>query len=239
MNFGGIQKFTLLDYPDKTACTLFVIGCNFCCPYCHNASLIALDSGERAINASDVLDYLKTRKGLLDGVCISGGEPMFCDPGNEISRYNELEDFIYEVKSMGFLIKLDTNGSYPRILEKVIAAGNIDYIAMDIKNTPEKYAKTIGVPDYDISPVQESIDLLQKYPIPHEFRTTVVREFHTKSDLLAIALWISGAKYFFLQKFIGSDNVLQSGLSGYSDTEMTDFLIEIKKIIPDAEMRGV
>jgi len=253
MVFGGIQKLTLLDYPEKTACTLFTVGCDFRCPFCQNASFI--NPGNEIITVSEVLTFLKTRKGLLDGVCISGGEPLLQD---------DLEVFIDEIKTLGYLIKIDTNGSDPRKLEKLINSGKIDFISMDIKNTPEKYARTIGMPGFDTSKIQESVKLLQSSTIQHEFRTTVVKEFHTEDDLLSIADWISNAKsisdiksmsdsipenlinqnkkdpvYYFLQKFIDSDGVKQKGLNSYSDIEMRHFLKKIKTILPFAELRGV
>jgi len=278
MLFGGMQKLTLLDYPEKTACTLFTIGCDFCCPFCQNSALINPDgelmdgesmqikkpspTGERTtqsvmhyISDTEVLDFLKTRKGLLDGVCISGGEPLLHD---------DLESFIDEVKSMDYLIKIDTNGSNPEKLKKLIASQKIDFVSMDIKNTPEKYAHTIGFSEYDIYNVEESINILLSRTIPFEFRTTVVREFHTEEDLLSIARWIlslSSAQpptstptrgtqkpqtqpppttiQYFLQKFIDSDGVKQKGLHSYSDAEMKQVLSDFTKILPFADIRGV
>jgi len=241
MVFGGIQKLTLLDYPDKTACTLFTIGCNFNCTYCQNSSLIETAGNKsktgrgrsrqkvQSISESEVLDFLKTRKGLLDGVCISGGEPLIQD---------DLEAFICEVRNLGFSVKLDTNGSVPQKLEKLIVSDAIDYIAMDIKNSPEKYALTTGLPGFDISPVKESKNLLLSCKVPFEFRTTVVREFHTEEDLLAIAGWISGTGKYFIQSFKDSEGVLYSGLHNYSNDEMYRFLENIRKVIPSAEFRG-
>jgi len=257
MVFGGIQKLTLLDYPEKTACTIFTAGCNFRCLFCHNASLLFSGEAEAvvpgsaeavvpgsaeafvsyssevsppAITESEILAFLETRRGLLDGVCISGGEPLL---------YNEPGSFIKKVKALGFLIKLDTNGSLPNRLEKLIDSGTIDYVAMDIKNTPEKYGLTIGLPDFDISSVRKSVELLLSGKIPYEFRTTVVRELHTADDLVSIARWISGAKKYYLQGFIDSEGVLESGLHGYSSEEMHGFLDRVKGIIPDAQLRGI
>ena len=241
MVFGGFQKLTLLDYPEKTACTLFTIGCNYACPFCQNASLISDPDGiavreKHGDSAGDsyadsvVLGFLKTRKGLLDGVCISGGEPLIRD---------DLEGFINDVKALGFSVKLDTNGSYPQKLEKLIKSGKIDYVAMDIKNSPEKYAMTVGLPEYDIAPINESIDLLLSGTVDYEFRTTVVREFHTADDLISVARRISGAKKYFLQKFMKSENVLKKSLTGYSDDEMHKLLSEVTKILPLTELRGV
>jgi len=238
MVFGGIQKFTLLDYPERTACTLFTIGCNFRCPFCQNTSLIESGGIGQPIDEREIIDFLKTRIGLLDGICISGGEPLLCPAGDDPSKQDGLLDFISKVKSMGFLIKLDTNGSYPNILNRLISSGFVDYISMDIKNTRKRYAETIGIPDYDIYPVTESVDIILLNKVPYEFRTTVVREFHTLNDLLEIAARISGAEKYFLQKFVDSGGVLQKGLTGYSDTEMHQFIHKIKEILPSAELRG-
>ena len=236
MVFGGIQKLTLLDYPEKTACTLFTIGCNFCCPYCQNSSLLDNSKeehtlfGNQKISVSEVFDFLKTREGLLDGVCISGGEPLL---------YDDLETFISEVKALGFNVKLDTNGSYPQKLEKLISSKLVNYVAMDIKNSPEKYAKTIDVTGYDITPITESIKLLCSSSIPHEFRTTVVKEFHTENDLVAIARWIFEKENYFIQKFNDSSGVRYSGLHSYSDEEMRRLLDAVKRVQPSAELRGI
>ena len=236
MIFGGIQKLTILDYPDKTACTLFTSGCNFRCPFCQNSSLLNPVTNEErtgnryTINAVEVLDFLKTRKGLLDGVCISGGEPLMHD---------KLYIFLNEVKSLGFLVKIDTNGGYPKNLKKLISSGVIDYVALDIKNSPEKYAETIGLPEYDIAPVEESITLLYSSTLKYEFRTTVVREFHTGDDLITVAKWLPKKAKYILQGFSDSNEVLQHGLHAYSDDEMRKFLQRVLDIQPEAELRGI
>jgi len=229
MVFGGIQKLTLLDYPDKTACTLFTVGCNFACPYCQNASLVCPPAGMQTIGIPVVFGFLNKRKGFIEGVCISGGEPLM---------HNELDDFICEVKALGFLVKLDTNGSYPDKLKKLVASGNIDYVAMDIKNTPEKYAQTIGLNAYDISAVEESISFLCSGAVPYEFRTTVVREFHTADDLESIAKWIANAQKYYLQGFVDSGETLKSGYSGYSKQEMLSLQCRLKEILPVTMLRG-
>jgi len=229
MVFGGIQKLTLLDYPDKTACTLFTVGCNFACPYRQNASLVCPPAGLQTIGIPEVFEFLSKRKGLIEGVCISGGEPLI---------HNDLDDFIYEVKALGFLVKLDTNGSYPERLKKLASSGTIDYIAMDIKNTPEKYAQTIGLSEYDVSAVEESISCLCSGVVPHEFRTTVVREFHTAGDLKSIARWIADAQNYYLQGFVDTGEILKSGHSGYSKKEMQDFVYKVRKILPVTKLRG-
>jgi len=235
MVFGGIQKVTLLDYPGETACTIFTVGCDFACPFCQNASLL----NERQVDGlgqEDVLCFLATRRGLLDGVCISGGEPLLQD---------ELEFFIDEIKKAGFLVKIDTNGSDPKKLKRLLESGKIDYVAMDIKNSPEKYARTIGLPEYDITPIDESINLLLTWANLNdskascEFRTTVVKEYHTEDDLLSIARWISGTQKYFLQSFVDSDGVKSKGLHSYSNNEMQQIIKTVKTVLPTAELRGM
>ena len=256
MVFGGLQKLTLLDYPGFTACTAFVAGCDFACPFCHNTSLIEGTKGDGTFWSRDdqnvsspfvpILDFLKTRQGLLDGVCISGGEPLLQEG---------LESFIDKVKELGFFVKIDTNGSSPDKLKRLIESGKIDFVAMDIKNSPVKYAQTIGLPDYDVTAIEDSINLLRTGTIPFEFRTTVVKEFHTEEDLLYIARWISGASTqvtsdakppqisgevkYFLQKFVESDGVKQKGLHSYSDKEMKQLTNVVKTVLPTAELRGI
>ena len=244
MTFGGIQKLTLLDYPERTACTLFTIGCNFRCPYCQNKTLLNASDCKQTISASEVLAFLRTRQKLLDGVCISGGEPLM---------QKNLASFIKEVKELGFLVKIDTNGTYPQRLSELIDSGIIDYVAMDIKNTPEKYAASAGVKDYDITPVLESMDILHLSSIEYEYRTTVVRELHTEDDLVSIANRIRGKSdysgknlqtsdsniKYFLQGFVDSGDVLQKGLTCYTAEELQHFLCKIKEILPTAELRGV
>lgn len=230
MRFGGIQKLTLLDFPGKVACTLFTVGCNYRCPFCHNASLVCQTKDASTIDEKEVLDFLITRQGLLDGVCITGGEPLLHD---------DLESFITEVRALGFSVKLDTNGSDPQKLQSLIERKMIDYVSMDIKNVPEKYAQTIGLSSYDTAPIEESIALLLSASIPYEFRTTVVREFHTQEDLVALARWLTGTKAYYLQKYVDSPDILEQGLHGYSDSEMQHFCRLVQKILPTAELRGL
>lgn len=230
MIFGGIQKLTLLDYPEKTACTLFTLGCNYRCPYCHNSSLVCMEANSQVFDTPEVLNFLKTRQVLLDGVCISGGEPLL---------HKELAGFLQAVKELGFLVKLDTNGSFPDELKKLVKRGLVDFVAMDIKNSAEKYSRTIGLSEYDFEAVEASVAFLLSDQIPYEFRTTVVRELHTEDDLLAIARWISKAQKYYLQGFIDSENVMQHGLSGYSNDEMQGLLNKVKTVIPHAELRGI
>ncbi|MEL7622248.1 MAG: anaerobic ribonucleoside-triphosphate reductase activating protein [Clostridiales bacterium] len=235
MLIGGIQKLSLLDYPGKTCCTVFTIGCNYRCPFCHNASIIQGQIQEeiqpgQTIPPEEILAFLQKRRGLLDGVCITGGEPLL---------QRELEDFIHEIKALGFAVKLDTNGSYPARLRQLIQSKAVDYVAMDVKNTPDNYGRTIGVSNFDVSPVNESISILLSNKVPYEFRTTVVREFHTGEDLIAIARWIRGAEHYYLQSYVDSKDVLMPGLSSYTKEEMQAFLELVRPILPSSELRGI
>ena len=230
MNIGGVQRLSLLDYPDKTCCTIFTVGCSYRCPFCHNASIVENKLSEKGVLQKEVMDFLKRRLGILDGVCITGGEPLMQD---------QLENFIREIKSLGFLVKLDTNGSLPKKLIQLIETGLVDYVAMDIKNSPNFYGQTIGINNYNLEPVKESVDLLLSNIVPYEFRTTVVRQLHTSKDLLAIAQWIKGAEHYYLQNFVDSGDVLESGLSGFSREEMQAFQELIRPIIPSVELRGI
>ena len=229
--FAGVQKLTLLDYPDKTACTLFTVGCNFACPFCQNPSLIAFAGGADSILPHEyIFDFLESRKGLLDGVCLSGGEPL----ANE-----GLFEFTRKVKEMGFLVKLDTNGSYPDRLKALAESGNIDYVAMDIKNTPEKYPETIGVSGYNAAVILKSIEYLLSGKVPYEFRTTVVRDFHTADDLLSIARLILGTEKYYLQNFENPERALRAGLCAYSDKEIREICELVREVLPCTRLRSV
>lgn len=230
MNIGGIQRLSLLDYPDKTCCTIFTVGCNYRCPFCHNASIIKNQLPEKGILKEEVIGFLKRRMGLLDGVCITGGEPLLQE---------SLESFIREIKALGFLVKLDTNGSLPKKLKQLIERGLVDYVAMDIKNSLNFYGQTIGINNYKLAPVKESVELLLSNVVAYEFRTTAVRQFHKGKDMLTIAEWIKGAEHYYLQNFVDSGDVLESGLSGFSRQEMEDFQELIRPIIPTVELRGI
>ena len=226
MIFGGFQKLTLLDFPGRVACTLFTKGCNFRCPFCHNALLVT-DIDDVSYTDAEILDYLKKRIGILDGVCITGGEPLM---------QPELEEFIKKVKTLGYAVKLDTNGSYPDRLKDLVAKGLIDYVAMDIKNTAEKYPLTVGVPNAD---VEESIDFLLSGAVPYEFRTTVVAEHHNISDIEGIAKRISGAEKYFLQKFVDSGHLIGENLHEVDENTMKNMLEKVKKHVKTAELRGI
>lgn len=230
MNIHGFQKTTLLDYPGKVACTVFTAGCNLRCPFCHNAFLVTEIDPSNRFEHSELLDYMKKRRTILDGVCITGGEPLL---------YADTLDFIKEIKDIGLSVKLDTNGSFPDRLKNAINSGMIDYIAMDIKNSPKKYPLTVGIVDFDISPIIESIELIRKSNIQHEFRTTVVKEFHNIEDFAEIGTLISGNEHYFLQNFVDSGNLISDGLSGVTPDEMRAFAAEAKKYVSDVEIRGI
>ena len=224
----GLQKVTLLDYPGLVACTVFFPGCNFRCPYCHNGTLVL--SGEPPLlSAEEVLDFLKKRSGLLDGVCFTGGEPLL---------HPELPFYAEYAKSFGYKIKLDTNGSFPDRLKAILHAGLADYVAMDLKNSPGKYAKTCGM-ENPLPSVEQSVDLLLKGNTEYEFRTTVTGNLHTVSDFTSIGQWICGASRYFLQPFRNSQDLLDKSMD-YSHTEefLSACLTAVQKYVPSAEIRG-
>ena len=232
IKIGGLQKMTMLDYPGKVAATVFTGGCNFKCAYCHNRDLVFVPDNYEFYDPDDVLAYLEKRKGILDGVCITGGEPLIQE---------DLEDFIRAIKEMGYLVKLDTNGYFPDRLAKICETGMVDYVAMDIKNSRERYYETVGLNAdvFRIKQIEASVKYLKASPIEHEFRTTVVREFHTKEDLVKIAKWIQGSEHYYLQQYTESSNVIQPGWSAYNKEEMTELLEAVQKYVPSAELRGV
>lgn len=229
MNIQGLQKLTLLDYPEKVACTIFTAGCNFRCPFCHNASLVTHIDPEKNIPVERILDFLKKRWRVLDGVCISGGEPLL-QPG--------LEDFIRKVKEIGYGVKLDTNGSNSELLRRLTEQRLVDYVAMDIKNAPDKYGITIGIADYNMDEILRSVDFLMSGTIPYEFRTTVVREFHKRKDFSAIGRWIKGAERYYLQGFQNSGDLIQPGLRAYTKEILVQALEIVRRNVPKAELRG-
>ena len=230
MIIQGLQKLTLLDYPGKVACTIFTAGCNFRCPFCHNASLVIDTSANETIPEEEIFRFLTKRQGILDGVCISGGEPLIQDG---------IEEFIRQIKEMGYDVKLDTNGSFPDKLIRLVEAGLIDYVAMDIKNSQEHYGRTIGIEDYDIRDVHRSVKYLMSRKVPYEFRTTVVREFHQRSDFASIGRWIRGAREYYLQQFVDSGDLIRPGLHGYNKEIMEQALEVVKKDVESAKLRGL
>lgn len=231
MRICGLQTLSLVDYPGKLATTVFTGGCNLRCPFCHNALLVnRLEENRETHPVPEVLDFLRTRRGLLDGVVISGGEPLL---------QPNVEEFARSVKEMGFAVKLDTNGCFPQRLAALLEAGLVDYVAMDIKNSPVRYPETVGLPGFDLSPVRESAALLMAGRTPFEFRTTLVRELHTAEDLLAVGRWLEGASQYFLQRFVDSGDLVGQGLHPFSPEEMRDFMQLLQPFFGEVALRGV
>ena len=232
MILKGIQKTTLLDFPTKVACTVFTAGCNFRCPFCHNASLVLGADNSGSVNIDELFEYLVKRRNILDGVCITGGEPLL---------QKDIAEFIAKIKELGYAVKLDTNGSRPEILRELIDASLLDYVAMDIKGSPDKYDTICGTENGKfIDEINKSVSILLEGKVDFEFRTTVVRELHEKDDFHDIGKWISGAKKYFLQQFKDSgDLISREGFSAYSKEEMEEMLAVVREYIPSAELRGV
>ena len=229
MNIKGLQKTTLLDFPEKLACTVFTGGCNFRCPFCHNASLVLRAGEVEGISEEEFFSYISKRSGMLDGVCITGGEPLL-NP--------DIADFIRKIRAFGLLVKLDTNGSLPDRLKALLDEGLLDYVAMDIKNSSERYALTAGVDKFP-EEIEKSIDLIIQGAPDYEFRTTVVRELHTTQDIVSIAERISGAKKYFLQTYVDSGDLINDGFSAYSASEMLEILDSARRVLPITALRGV
>ena len=211
MTFEGVQKFTLLDYPGKIAATLFTPGCNFRCPFCHNSEIVTANVNKGRITSDEILTFLSSRKGLLQGVCITGGEPTL---------QSGLLEFINEVKAMGFFVKLDTNGERPDVLQSLLDLNVLDYVAMDVKNSLKSYALTVGIENFDTSHIQKSIAILKKSTIDYEFRTTVVKEFHQESDFDAMYDLLKGARLWRLQEFRDSPNCFSKNLHPIPSDEL-------------------
>ena len=228
MDISGIQKMTLLDFPGKCACTVFLAGCNLRCPFCHNASLV-LDNPEPAMTEEEFFGFLKKRRGLLDGVCITGGEPTL---------RKDLPDFIGQIKAMGYLVKLDTNGSNPAMLGKLLEEKLLDYVAMDIKNCPDRYGATCGGIDI-LANVEECLALLRNSHVEYELRTTCVKPFHDSKTLEAIGKWLPGIKHYYLQAFVDSGDLVGSGVSGFNKEEMEALRQAVLPYIPNTLLRGI
>ena len=212
MKLHGMNKLTLLDYPGKTACLVFTGHCDFRCPFCQNAGLVLSPSSEPEISPDEFFNFLKKRKNVLEGVCISGGEPLL---------NTDIADFIKNIKNMGYFVKLDTNGNHSSRMIGLLEAGLVDYIAMDIKNSKEHYPYTCGIKNFDLKEVERSVEYLLSHSYDYEFRTTVVQEYHSQNDFLSIGKWITGAKAYFLQPYKPSENVLGNLVySGHPYKEM-------------------
>ena len=229
MKIHGLQKMTLLDFPGRVACTVFLGGCDMRCPFCHNAELID-GSAPPVMEEKELLAFLEKRKGLLDGVAFTGGEPLLRE---------DLDGLFERIQALGYPIKLDTNGTHPDRLARLIDRGLVQYAAMDVKNAPERYAETVGVPGFDLTPVRESVSLLLQGKIPYEFRTTVVAEFHDGDSIRGIGEWIRGAERYVLQKFTDRDSVPFAGLHAPADEELRSWVKIAAPFVREAGLRGV
>ena len=230
MKIHGLQKLTLLDFPGRIACTVFTAGCNMRCPFCHNAALVTHIDPDEYMDEDEFFAFLKKRTGVLDGVAITGGEPTLVP---------DLPEFMEKVRSMGFKVKFDTNGTRPDVLRRVVNAGLADYVAMDIKNSKENYGKTVGIPGFLLTPIEESVDILMNSGVPFEFRTTVVDGLHSPADFESIGRWLKGDELYFLQNFKDSGDLISSGMTGKTPEQMNECLEAVKPFIPKAELRGI
>lgn len=229
MEIQGLQKLTLLDWPGKVACTLFLSGCDFRCPFCHNGELVTGPAPD-GMPEEEVLDFLKKRRGLLDGVCVTGGEPLLRP---------DLAELLDRIRALGYPVKLDTNGNHPQKLAELWARGLVNYVAMDVKNSPARYAETAGVPGLDLGPIRETVAWLLEGRVEYEFRTTVVRQLHDEASFRDIGPWLAGARRYYLQAFVDRDTVLRPGLEGCSSEEMERFADLVRPFVPAVELRGV
>lgn len=229
MQILGLNKTTLLDYPEHVAATVFTGGCNFRCPFCHNMDLV-LGEVEPALSTEDFFAFLEKRKGILDGVCITGGEPTL---------QKDLPDFIRGIRDKGYLVKLDTNGYRPKVLEELLRENLLDYVAMDIKSSVENYPRVTGMADLDVTGIQESVSLLKSAGIPYEFRTTVVKGLHRIDEFDEIGRWLQGAEAYFLQAFRESEKVPDKSLSSFSEAEMREMKQLAERYIERVELRGI
>lgn len=229
MQIHGFNKTTLLDFPETVAATIFVGACNFRCPFCHNGDLVLNPDSQPLITDKEVFAHLEKRKGIIKGICITGGEPTL---------QKDLKEFIVKCREMGLKVKLDTNGYRPEILKNLLEENLLDYVAMDIKSSEEGYAESSGI-DTDVNKIKESISLLINGKIPYEFRTTVVRELHDADTFKDISLLLKGADKYFLQGYEDSESVIYKGLSAYTKEEMEAFLPLLKDSIEYVAVRGM
>ena len=227
MKIFGIEKFSMVDWDGKIVCTLFASGCNFRCPFCHNSSLALADGNE--LDIDDIFSFLEKRKGVLDGVCISGGEPTL---------HPDLEDFVKKIKDMGYKVKLDTNGTNPKAVQSLVEKKLVDYVAMDIKNSPEKYPATIGTKVMGIDNILATISTIKQSNIPHEFRTTIIKEFHTEEDMKYIADLVDGCDKYVLQKYVDRDDCISHGFAPIDKDTATKWLSLFENKAKYTSLRG-
>lgn len=230
MQICGFNKTTLIDYPEHLACVIFLGGCNFRCPFCQNGQLVLAPAGQPALAKEEIIAHLKKRRGILEGICISGGEPTLAP---------DLLPFLSEIKALGYLVKLDTNGSRPDVVKETITNGLADYIAMDIKSSLTDYPLVSGCPAVDLEAVAQTARLLMAGSIAYEFRTTVVKPLHTLDSLLEIGRWLAGASPYYLQSYRESEHVIGSGLSAYSTEEMLSFQQTLLPFLPHTKLRAI
>ncbi len=227
MKFGGLQKLTLLDYPQKIACTVFTVGCNFRCPFCHNNSLVECNVQE--LTTDEILTFLKKRKNVLEGVCLTGGEPLL---------QKDVVEFLTQVKSLGYLVKLDTNGAFPSKLKQLVELGLVDYVAMDIKNSQILYPQTAGV-NVDMSAICQSVDFLKSGLVDYEFRTTVTGNLHDDTSIDQMGQWLQGAKVVYLQQFVDSGDLIGPTTIGCDAQTLKRYQAILQRYVSNVQLRGV
>ena len=231
---AGLQKMTLLDYPGRVACTVFLQGCNYACPFCHNSELLCFEA-EPFMQEEELLTFLKKRQGILDGVCITGGEPTL---------YAGLEDLLRQIKALGYGVKLDTNGSKPKVLRQLAEAGLVDYVAMDVKNSPRMYGQTTGVPGLKLEHVEESLRFLIGGGVAYELRTTLVRQLHDEASMEEMGRWLASLvpgklpEILYLQTFVDRDTVVFSGLSAPETEDVRRFSRSLEPYVHQVRIRG-
>ena len=230
MKILGFQKLTLLDYPGKVACTIFIGGCNFRCPFCHNADLVLDYKHQNVISEEEIFKTLKKRQGILEGVCVTGGEPTLAP---------DLKSLLVKIKQLGYSVKLDTNGYRPEVLRGLVAEKLIDYVAVDIKNSPLKYAETVGVAHFNITKIQETINFLREGTVDYEFRTTIARELQDHEDMIKIGRWLKGSKRYFLQPYQESARVINPIFTSYAKEDLEQFRDDLQKYVAEVEIRGL
>lgn len=229
MQIHGLNKTTLLDYPEHVAATLFTGNCNFRCPFCHNGELVLCPDTQPVISVEEIFAFLKKRKGILQGVCITGGEPTL---------QGDLHELVCRIKEMDYKVKLDTNGYRPEVLQELLSENLLDYIAMDIKSAKSEYSKASGV-DIDVRKIECSVEMIRQSGIPYEFRTTVVKQLHTKEIFEEIGEWLCGSRAYYLQQFQDGETVLCKNMSPCTKEEMEAFAEILRKKIPVVGIRGV